>query len=113
MKYLFILGLLDGTDLSEGLADCWPPEKPQIMIYTFQALTCSECYNDGKQETSSRLLELIKFSKTHEEMKETLQGEQIYKHLKLFLSLSFFFFRFLGAHLWHVEVPRLGVKSEM
>ena len=25
----------------------------------------------------------------------------------------FFFFFFLGPHLWHMEVPRLGVKSEL
>lgn len=29
----------------------------------------------------------------------------------IFLSLSFFFF--LGSHLWDMEVPRLGVKSEL
>ena len=26
---------------------------------------------------------------------------------------SFFFFFFLGQNLWHMEVPRLGVKSEL
>ena len=25
----------------------------------------------------------------------------------------FFFFCFLGPHLWHMEVPRLGVESEL
>ena len=31
-----------------------------------------------------------------------------------FLSSSaFFFFSFLGPHLWLMEVPRLGVKSEL
>ena len=25
----------------------------------------------------------------------------------------FFFFVFLGPHLWHMEVPRLGVESEL
>ena len=25
----------------------------------------------------------------------------------------FFFFCFLGLHLWHVEIPRLGVESEL
>ena len=29
-----------------------------------------------------------------------------------FLSLFFFFF-FLGLHPWHMEIPRLGVKSEL
>ena len=28
-------------------------------------------------------------------------------------TLPFFFFFFLGPHLWHMEVPRLGVKSEL
>ena len=25
----------------------------------------------------------------------------------------FFFFRFIGPHLWHMEVPRQGVQSEL
>ena len=28
-------------------------------------------------------------------------------------NLFFFFFFFLGLHLWHMEVPRLEVKSEL
>ena len=27
--------------------------------------------------------------------------------------LHFFFFFFLGTHPWHMEVPRLGVESEL
>ena len=30
-----------------------------------------------------------------------------------FLSFFLFFFFFLGPHLWHVEVPGLGVESEL
>ena len=26
---------------------------------------------------------------------------------------AFFFFCFLGPHSWHMEVPRLGVESEL
>ena len=33
--------------------------------------------------------------------------------LFLFFFVSFFFFFFLGPHLWHMEVPRLGAKSEI
>ena len=32
------------------------------------------------------------------------------------IQIFFFFFRrlvFLGPHLWHMEVPRLGVQSEL
>ena len=29
------------------------------------------------------------------------------------LHNTFFFFVFLGPHPWHMEVPRLGVKSEL
>ena len=29
------------------------------------------------------------------------------------LQYSFFFFGFLGPHLWHLEVPRLGAESEL
>ena len=28
-------------------------------------------------------------------------------------NLFFFFFFFLGPYLWHMEVPRLGVESEL
>ena len=28
-------------------------------------------------------------------------------------SYAFYFFCFLGPHLWHIEVPRLGGKSEL
>ena len=28
-------------------------------------------------------------------------------------SIFFFFFFFLGPYLWHMEVPRLGVESEL
>ena len=33
--------------------------------------------------------------------------------LPLFLSFFFFFFVFLGLYLQHMEVPRLGVESEL
>ena len=33
--------------------------------------------------------------------------------ISYFLSLSLSFFAFLGLNLWHMEVPRLGVKSEL
>ena len=29
------------------------------------------------------------------------------------LRNSFFFFFFLGGHVWQMEVPRLGVESEL
>ena len=31
----------------------------------------------------------------------------------LSVSRSYFFFFFLGPYLWHMEVPRLGVKLEL
>ena len=33
--------------------------------------------------------------------------------LGVFFVFLFFCFCFLGLHLWHMEVPRLGVKSEL
>ena len=33
--------------------------------------------------------------------------------LLLLLVKKFFFLFFLGPHLWHMEVTRLGVKSEL
>ena len=35
------------------------------------------------------------------------------KHLFLSLSLFVVVFSFLGPHLWHMKVPRLGVESEL
>ena len=35
------------------------------------------------------------------------------KRYKYHVPLSQFFFFFLGPHLWHMEVSRLGVKSEL
>ena len=41
-----------------------------------------------------------------------------FNHVTFFFSSFFFFFFFfsfvfLGLHLWHMEVPRLGVKLEL
>jgi len=36
-----------------------------------------------------------------------------YYLLKLTYIFFFFFLVFLGPHLWHMEVPRLGVESEL
>ena len=33
--------------------------------------------------------------------------------LLLFYFFTFLIFGFLGPHLWHMEVPRLGVESEV
>ena len=38
---------------------------------------------------------------------------QILFHVLLFIFLFLFFVFFLGLQLWHMEVPRLGVKSEL
>ena len=48
----------------------------------------------------------------------SLALEALYRHLALavFLFQSyhvFFSFFFLGLHLWHMEVPRLGVKLDL
>ena len=33
--------------------------------------------------------------------------------IHIHISILFLFFFLLGTHLWHMEVPRLGVKSEL
>ena len=44
-------------------------------------------------------------------------GNSMFIHIFIFCSqvnlFFFFFFVFLGPHLWHMEVPRLGVESEL
>ena len=37
---------------------------------------------------------------------------QVYTHF-IFLLVSFFLSFFLGPHLWHMEVPRLGFELEL
>ena len=37
----------------------------------------------------------------------------LYNRTRLFIHSFFFFFSFLGLHLQHKEVPRLGVKLEL
>ena len=39
--------------------------------------------------------------------------EKIYVHPKTNNDQEFFFFCFLGQHPQHIEVPRLGVESEL
>ena len=34
-------------------------------------------------------------------------------HIRIYISLRFFFFFFLGLHPWHRKVPRLGFESEL
>ena len=34
-------------------------------------------------------------------------------HFLSFFLFFFFFFVFLGLHSWHIEFPRLGIKSEI
>ena len=40
---------------------------------------------------------------------QPLTGHMVYKYLLSFSKLPFF----LGLRLWHREVPRLGVESEL
>ena len=41
------------------------------------------------------------------------QGHSVLPQCLVYISLSLSFFSFLGPHLWHVEVSRLGVQSEL
>ena len=65
-----------------------------------------------------------KVNRIHESLKTEwlylLHGDSLHYHFSLFLkaslgkSASFFFFLFfLGTHLQHMEVPMLGVESEL
>ena len=39
--------------------------------------------------------------------------QKLTQHCKSTIYFLAFFFSFLGPHLWHMEVPRTGVKSEL
>ena len=38
---------------------------------------------------------------------------QLYEVTLIYLNIYTYFFVFLGPHLWHMEVPRLGVKTKL
>ena len=42
--------------------------------------------------------------------KQSQKSVSIFSFIYLFIYL---FIYFLGLHLWHMEIPRLGVKSEL
>ena len=44
---------------------------------------------------------------------EEMQRCNTRPHRKTCVEWNFFIFNFLGPHLWHIEVPRLGVESEL
>ena len=44
---------------------------------------------------------------------ESCYGKSGFVFWFLVFFLVFLFFVFLGPHLWHMEVPRLGVQSEL
>ena len=45
----------------------------------------------------------LQFSSTKADIEEICEN----------VTILFFFFFFLGPHLWHMEIPRLGVESEL
>ena len=47
---------------------------------------------------------------THVEPPEKSKKAFFFKFLNFFF---FFFFWFLGLHPWHMEIPRLGIQSEL
>ena len=38
---------------------------------------------------------------------------QIYFRFSIPTSLTFYFFGFLGPHLWHMDIPSLGIELEL
>ena len=61
------------------------PEEPNGVSQFNEPLQSKESFSKGKKKSSQRFEE----------------------------AYLFFFFRFLGPHPWHIEVPRLGVESEL
>ena len=49
-----------------------------------------------------------KKDKTHQKISKNKNVPKLKKNLKFF-----FLFFFLGPHLWHMEVPRLGVELKL
>ena len=60
------------------------------MTYKFQALICNEGYHKGRQEASSKILELTNLSKIYEEIKgNNVKCCLIFKKILQFLKLGF------------------------
>ena len=81
------------TDIGEWMNECWEPMKNSLNSVELNS-TLTYCGSHGPIFSSSEILGNKK---------------------DLFLSFSFlsFFPLFLWPHLQHMEIPRLGVKSEL
>ena len=78
-----------------------------------------DCVNEGKSELQleGRFL-MTQVERVGKDISAKSTLEQVY-HAQVpccsraRVKCRFFFFCFLGLHLWHVEVPRLRVQSEL
>ena len=43
----------------------------------------------------------------------TIKDPLHFRKLEIRTALFFFFFHFLGPHLWHIEVPKLGIEAKL
>ena len=60
-----------------------------------------------------RLVKLVKRNTYILKKNLLLKINPDFNYASKFFFLSFFFFFFLGPHLQHMEVPNLGVESEL
>ena len=85
----------------------FPDERCPIAVSVLLSLW-SSCFS--KQEFSSFLL--VVYNPNHQWSRSWMETERWESHLSectLSINPAFFFF-FLGPHLWHMEVPRLGLN---
>ena len=82
-----------------------------LHIVNTQKYMLDECIQSNLHavdETAMRYRDGKYFCKTTEGV-----GNRTVLEFKCFLRICLFVFCFLGPHLWHMEVPRLGVKLEL
>ena len=94
---------------------CTSKINQTTCIYTFLSLTPSQMWHTSCSQDSNKLFFIcspFKFSS----LKQCLWKfqPQLINCFPISFPSSFFFLSFfLGLHMWHMEVPRLGVKSEI
>ena len=85
-----------------------------IMIFIFPVIAGLQCLVNFLSEKQAALSVVVKqFSFRTLFIKEVIHSSECLHILTQSFCLFVFLFCFLGSHLRHMEVPRLGVESEL
>ena len=120
----------DSLEGKLGEAAEWPGRDRRRKIEMFKGMTRMffsrkistgpQCFGveiapvvgDGKKGASGLKIGLVK-SRSHSQLNPLSSYLSFFEDNFLSFFPFFFFVIFLGLELWHMQVPRLGVKSEL